>query len=285
MTLMPEIEPEKASAAQATLELPDWLPQPVAIFAHSRRRQGGPEVRDLLRRLVFDPRMKNVWNELQRRKRENYRSTEKFVHSLTQREHWFSDTRYALQYPEKVRGGGSPPPVILANYHILFLQDSCGGQGRNLSERDLAMAYLFEQAFTLALMDLPLVPISELRKKRSNYRKMAKQLRADAIEQERLGLYESQRFVEAALAYEELAGRSRLVKRQPRGDARLKRFVMALADITKNVFGSPLYGSVATIANVVFSRDDLTSGRVRKMLPRTVPLRARGQSVSGHSAN
>jgi hypothetical protein len=135
------------------------------------------------------------------------------------------------------------------------------------------MAYFFDQAFTLGQQNIRLVPISELRKKRRYYLKMAKQLRADAAEQERLGLYVDRRIAEAALSYEELAdvpapapGRSLLVTRQHQGDARLKGFMIVLAHITKNVFGSPLYGSVATTANVVFSRDDLTFGTVRKTL-------------------
>ncbi len=137
------------------------------------------------------------------------------------------------------------------------------------------MAYFFDQAFTLAQQDIRLVPISELQKRRRHYLKMARELRADAAEQERMGLYEGRRMMEAACAYEELVkapapapapGRSRLVTRRPRGAARLKGFVMAFGDITNAVFGSPLCGSIATTANVVFGGDELTADAVRKML-------------------
>jgi hypothetical protein len=55
------------------------------------------------------------------------------------------------------------------------------------------MVYFFNQAFTLGQQNIRLVSISELRKKRRYYLKMAKQLRADAAEQERLGLYVDRR--------------------------------------------------------------------------------------------
>jgi hypothetical protein len=266
---MPDIEPGHVPSSHETPELPDWLPRSVGIFAQSLwrgfQRQGEPEVRELLLRLVSDSRMRKVWTELRKRERENYQPTEKFVHSVMPLANWFPDSRHALQHPH--RQEGRPPPEILANYHALRFYE---GQGPRPPLQDLAMVYFFDNAFALGQQRIRLVPISELRKKRPHFLKMAEKLRADAAEQERLGLYENRRIVEAALAYEELAnaapapGPSLLVTRQQQRDPRLKGFVMLLADVAKNVFGSPLYGSVATTANVVFGRDDLTSGTVRK---------------------
>jgi len=154
-----------------------------------------------------------------------------------------------------------------------MLQCFYQGQGPSLPLRDLAMVYFFHRVFTLGQQDIRVISISELRKKRRHYLKMAKDLRADAAEQERLGLYEGRRMMEAAGAYDELVkvpapapARVLLVMRQPQGEARLKGFVMALGDTTKAVFGTPLCGSVATTANVVFGGNDLTGDGVRKML-------------------
>jgi hypothetical protein len=272
------MEPGEIPPSHEVLDLPDWLPRSVGDFAQSlwvglHRRPAEQEVGDLLRRLVSDPRMKKVWNELRRRKRESYQPTDNFVHFVTPMEYWTPASRYDLQHPEKFREGGGLPAAVLAAYNALVLRNSYQGQGPSLSPRDLAMVYFFDSAFTLGQQDIRLVPISELRKKRRHYLKMAKELRADAAEQERLGLYEGRRMMEAACAYEELVkapapapGRSRLVTRQPRGAARLKGFVMAFGDITNAVFGSPLCGSVATTANVVFGGDELTADAVRKML-------------------
>jgi len=149
-------------------------------------------------------------------------------------------------------------------------------QGRcpELPPQDLAMAFFFQQAFTLGQQNIRPVPIPEAKKKRLRYLKMAEQIRADAAEHERLkGHVDPRRLWEAAFAYEELAdaaapppGSPLLVERQHRGDPRLKGFVLALGAITKDVFGTPLCGSLATTANVVFRRDDLTADAVRKML-------------------
>ena len=110
---------------------------------------------------------------------------------------------------------------------------------------------------------------------------MADQIRADASEQDRLNRHEA-RLWEAVFAYEELAdaaapppGSPLLVERQHRNDQWMQGLVFALADTTSHVFGVPLCGTVATVANVVLGRDDLTAEIVRKMLPRTPPFRHR----------
>jgi hypothetical protein len=272
------MEPGEIPPSHEVLDLPDWLPRSVGDFAQSlwvdlHRRPAEPEVGDLLRRLASDPRMRKVWAELRKRKRESHQPTDDFVHFVTPMEYWTPASRYDLQHPEKLRERGAPPAEILAAYNAVRLQASYQGQGPRLSLRDLARVYFFDSAFTLGHQDIRLVPISELRKKSRHYLKMAKELRADAAEQERLGLYEGRRMTEAACAYEELVkapapapGRSRLVTRQPRGATRIKGFVRAFGDITNAVYGSPLYGSVATTANVVFGGDKLTADAVRKML-------------------
>jgi hypothetical protein len=217
--------------------------------------------------------MMNVWNEFQKRKRESYHPTEGFFYSATSVLDWDPYIRYRRRHPEQARQGDEPPAAVLAAWSALSLTATYQGQGPDLPRQALAIVYFFDRAFILGQQNIRLVPISEFRKRRRHYFEMAKQLRADAADQKRLGLYAVGWMEEAARAYEEMAeapepapGCSLLVPRQPRGDPRLKSFVMLLADITKNVFGSPFYGSVATTANVVFSRDDLTFATVRKML-------------------
>jgi hypothetical protein len=114
--------------------------------------------------------------------------------------------------------------------------------------------------------------MAEKRKAVRRFRTMAKTLRTDAAEQQRLRGFVSDRLLEAGFAYDELAddpvdslGATLLVSRKPRKDARLKGFVKALASTTKEIFGAPLFGTVATFANVALDRDDVTGERVRKM--------------------
>ncbi len=102
---------------------------------------------------------------------------------------------------------------------------------------------------------------------------MAKTIRADAAQNQRMRGYFDHRLLDAALAYEELAddavgslGTIVLVSRKPRSEPRLKGFVMALASTTKVLFGVPLCGTVATLTNVALNRSDVTGDKVRKML-------------------
>ena len=102
---------------------------------------------------------------------------------------------------------------------------------------------------------------------------MAKTIREDAAEKQRMRDYFDHRLLDAAFDYEELAddavgplGTTVLVSRKPRSEPRLKGFVMALASTTKVIFRAPLYGTVATLTNVTLERSDITDDKVRKML-------------------
>src|SRR5262245_62383766 len=67
------------------VKVPGWVPAPVARLAplmheDATKRRADAESIELVRRLTCDPRMKRVWNELLKRKRANYRTTEAFLH-------------------------------------------------------------------------------------------------------------------------------------------------------------------------------------------------------------
>jgi hypothetical protein len=279
---MPKAEPEAPHFEHKTFELPDWLPRSAAAFARSKwvelhGQQTEPEIRELLYRLISDPRMRNVWNQFQKRKRESYQSTEEFFYPAKPVWEWDPHVRHEIQ---RHRQPGELSATVLRNYYSLILP-AAYERTAHLTMQDLAIVYFLDHAYKFGQQNIPLVPISEVRKKRGHYLKMAKQLQADAADQERLGLYAVKWMEEAARGYEALAtapepapGYSLLVPRQTRGDPRLKSFVILLAEMIKNMFGSPFYGSVATTANVVFSRDDVTVSTVRKMvLSHPVPNR------------
>jgi hypothetical protein len=102
---------------------------------------------------------------------------------------------------------------------------------------------------------------------------MAKQVFADNTEQQRLRGFPDERLSRAVSAYMELAdgvapapGSPLLVKRKHGRNELIKGFVMELASTTKEIFGAPLFGTVATFANVALNRDDLTGEQVRKMV-------------------
>jgi hypothetical protein len=287
---IPEMErPADVPAIREALDFPDWIPRSVGNLAQIKsddlhRQRAEPEIWELLRRLVSDSRMKNVWNELQRRKRQDYQRTEHFVHPATPRSCWFSQASRARRRAEELRQRGGRQNEDEASrwewlaviWTAVYGESFWGGRRPELPPQELAIAFLFNEAFTLGQRSIRPVPISEAQKTRRRYLKMAERIRADAAEHERLGHHLVDRLWDAVFAYEEIAdaaapppGNPLLVERQHRNDQRMQGFVMALAAITRQVFGAPLYGTIAVVANVVLGRDDVTAGTVRKLLPRT----------------
>jgi hypothetical protein len=100
---------------------------------------------------------------------------------------------------------------------------------------------------------------------------MASRLRADAAKQK--GYSINERLMAAADAYEELADEVAppptsplVVRRKPRTCEELKGFSIAVIEVTNAIFGRRLLRTVATLANVVFDRTDMTNSRLGKML-------------------
>ena len=51
-----------------------------------------------------------------------------------------------------------------------------------------------------------------------------------------------------------------------KGDTQLKTFIIDLSIPTVSLFGKYLYGSLATVANVVFASKNVTHEKVREIL-------------------
>jgi hypothetical protein len=273
-----QVRAAHGAAAEVAADLPDWIPRSVRdlapiIFADLQRQGATREAFQLLQSLISDPRMKNVWNELLRRRRQDYESTEAYVHPAS-RTSWtpkaISARRRAIELrklggieneAEAVRLECSAAFAEVADVHMLFPWYP----GRpELPRQDLAVAYFFHRTFVVAQQSPRPVPLLEAQKARRHYLDLAQQARAD-------------RFWAASFGYEARAdaaapppGSPLIVKRRRRSDERMQGFVMALAATTRQVFGAPLYGTVATAANVALGRDDLTSETVRKIIPRAL---------------
>jgi len=146
-------------------------------------------------------------------------------------------------------------------------------QRAKFEPQEQGLIFLFYTAFKFAQETPQSVSVAEERKAAGRFRAMAKTIRADAAEEQRVRGYFDHRLLDAAFAYEELAddavgplGTAVLVSRKPRSEPRLKGFVMALASTTQVLFGAPLCGTVATLTNVALERSDITDDKVRKIL-------------------
>jgi hypothetical protein len=80
--------PNSIAKGSFDIELPDWLP-PVLVVAVKRLhdeatvRDDTAKAIDRLRRLACDDRMKHVWRQLYKKKRESHRPTDTYLHPAT----------------------------------------------------------------------------------------------------------------------------------------------------------------------------------------------------------
>ena len=243
---------------------------------------------ELLRRLACDPRMKKVWNELLRHKRTKYRTTRAFVHPVSSppKSFWTPEARARLRRGGLIcsLGGGEPSAEAKHLETSALLAEFAGtaclfpryeGQPE-IPRQQVALAFLFHQAFAFARQKPRAVSQSDAQTTRNHCVAMAKRILADNIELQRLRGYPDERLERAASAYLERAddvapgpGSPLLVNRKHGRNELIKGFVLELAATTKAIFGASLFGTVATLTNVAFDRADITAGQIRKMVPST----------------
>jgi hypothetical protein len=270
---------------EITLDLPAWLPRPVQDVAQIKCgeiRGEKLEGLQLLRRLTSDVRMERVWSELLKRKRLQHKRTKDFLHPASPfdppNSSWTPAARSLRGRAAELQQAGDWRSIQEAKRleasarvsHFLEMASLFPWYPERLDwpAQDLALAFVFHQAFELGLRTPRSTPSAEARKLRRRYLDFAKRIRCDAAEHSST----ADELMAAAFAYEMLAdqaapppGDPLLVERKHRSDVVWTGFVLALVSTTGAVFGKPLYGTVATIANVVFERRDITGERVRKL--------------------
>ena len=226
--------------------------------------------------------MKRVWDELLKKKRLKGRKTEQYVHPTATSdggERFVSFRARSLQSrAEELRKRGEGREADRVQVRATLVEMEVPNifsrlQRAKFEPQEQGLIFLFYTAFKFAQETPQSVSVAEERKAARRFRAMAKTIRADAAEEQRVRGYFDHRLLDAAFAYEELAddavgplGTAVLVSRKPRSEPRLKGFVMALASTTQVLFGAPLCGTVATLTNVALERSDITDDKVRKIL-------------------
>ncbi len=227
---------DAADHGQIRLELPNWLPAPVAeeaqlvydeILRCDRKSYPRPftaseEIKVLLR-LASDQRMKKVWNELLKKTRER---PGEFLHQF------------------KMPDPGDENP------------------------QDMALRIFFKYAWDLATCGIELQTPKQLKP----FIKMASRLKQDAKTLRSLGLDEFASDLEAKAIVCERMGRPLgnstfpSVVGRARGDQAVRAFVLRLSATCREVwFGEALTGTVATTASVALSKR-VAADQVRNMV-------------------
>ena len=103
----------------------------------------------LLRRLSSDTRMKRVWQELLKRKRVNYKSTEAFRYPATSPKNWSRTARAQRRRAQSLRAMSGPPNEHEAKKLELFARlyqfAELTTWDRGLSTQELALLVFFHQ--------------------------------------------------------------------------------------------------------------------------------------------
>jgi|HubBroStandDraft_6_1064221.scaffolds.fasta_scaffold680096_2 hypothetical protein len=219
--------------------------------------------------------MKSVWTELYKKKRVHHKPTDEFVNPIFVRK--ASIAAWLRQDASTLRKKGGPRGKLDADIwdaEATLLEKEAYDPLAHTpwTEQDLGVQLFLWRIYHAALEPKP-VFLSDIKAEVDALRNAAEQLRAQAEVLQSL-------HIECA-ALQEIAANcdseARLRDRDPKiddpwiisrrvHDAELRTFVAILSVITEQLCKKTLYGTIATIANVVFSRNDMTGSKVREML-------------------
>jgi hypothetical protein len=264
------------------------------------------EAQEVWWRLVSDSRMKGVWRDLYKKKRLKHKATEEFYYPACVKHASIAAKNRRLAVELREKGGSTnkseadfleaeavlpedesypfPDPTWSEQYLTvqLFLHNVYRKvilPDPRWNEQDCAVQLFFHNAYRDAL-DHELVFLSDLEKKVGKLQGISEQLRDIAAILSSLGRKrEARKLRQIASDCDDhasnilpernsdgsLADDPWIITRR-RGDSKVRTFVANLSITTRQLFGRTLYGTLATVTNVAFNRQDITDTKVRDML-------------------
>jgi hypothetical protein len=282
---------EDRMSTSMKVTFPKWVPPAVIdaakqIHAETASEENPVEAEEFWSRLVFDPRMERVWKELYKKKRIHYKPTEEFAHPacMTNASIAARNRRLALELRQQDgRKNKSEADFLDAEAALLEGEYDPPADPR-WSEQERAMQLFLLRAYQAAL-DHELVYLSDLEAKVRKLQNVAKRLRSDAAILSSFGMEREARKLKNIASHcddeafnilpydDENSAHSWSLKTDDRwiivrrqGDLELRAFVVSLSIITGTLFRKILYGTLATVSNVRFDRQDVTAEKVREML-------------------
>ena len=283
------------------LNIPEWVP-PAVVEAAKDLNDKLPKEKDpvmaqeVLSRLVSHQLMERVWREIFRKKRVRHKPTEEYLNpALT---YGSSVAAYRQKASDLRKKGGAVNEreaetwEAEANYleaeATLMENEFDPLVHSRWTRQDRAAQILLWHVYWEALDNEP-VFLSSLIAKTDDLRKLVEELRAGAkiLELHKLNP-EANKLKELAEDIEDEADnadaffdpRTGQQLESPRfphiddpwviaretPDVQMRSFVIGISMKTLELFGKPLYHTLANITNVVFDRRDVTDGRVRELL-------------------
>ncbi len=225
------------ATAGLSLQIPSWVPPAVADVARRHwhyfksRVEYAEEGTKLLSRLICDERMRSVWRELSRRRRDG-----EFMYPVRSKLEKNKDTRQSLGMAT-LFGWGAIQAMVPGE--VVTCQKA---EQRHKEILDKAKQ-LRADAWNLYLQSIDRsTPLSESRLSFSDHEKRLRDL------------YHAAQILES-YAEENLAFDMRTALKRDRGDGDIRWAALGLAKVCRSVFGSPMYSVTATIVSVALDRD------------------------------
>jgi hypothetical protein len=237
--------PRRPSQEDATppevITNPPWLPPAVAQAARALRADHSKRHVDcdkceyilVLERLLTDRRMKSVWAELSKRKRENYRPTKAFKHPSQ------------LSWVDPGDADSRQNHAMTSLFYFALNHAATGARVMTSAEVLKLRSRLLNDAKTLRTA-------ADLIRRRIPNQAAAAQVNDDIA-----------RACETDAALLAADRPNRLVVERRRGDPQARCFAILLADRCRQLFKAPLYGVTATLVSVA-SRRQITKRAVRE---------------------
>jgi hypothetical protein len=256
-----------------------WVPEAVADAAERLHAELAAERKSdglaVLSRLVSDPRMKLVWGELYKKKRDSkYQTTEEFLYpARVTSASWAAIHRRQLR---KIGGKLNESEDRLLEAEGTFEESAADfPTDTRWSEQDRAVQIFLYHACHSAV-DIQPVFLADIQDKLGKLGKVSASLREQAKVLKSLGLgRDARKLGEIAADCDDEAWNLEpnkpgaddpwIITRR-RADPKVRTFVADLSIQTQLLFGNALLGTLATVANVVFNRNDMTDAKVREWL-------------------
>jgi hypothetical protein len=275
------------TSSQQTVD--NWVPGAVVDAANRLHakfvEQDSEEGLKVLSRLISDPRMQAVWQLLYSKKRdEKYKSTDVFAYPVLTLKSKAENLR--RQASEILKNGGKSGEIdadwldaeanAAWDAHAKAEKAFPGLANDTQSQlQDRGVVRFFDYACRSALNITPSF-LSDIEWDLKRVSAVCAALRVQKTELFELGLWDEaaklREIIEQCehlldLQLESIHSDDPIIIARKRGDPEIRTYVVQLYELGFALFGTPLYGTLATIANVVFNCETVTGPMVRDWLP------------------
>jgi hypothetical protein len=292
---------EDCMSNSPALNIPEWVPPAVVEAAKELNDKLAKEkdpamAQEVLSRLVSHPLMQWVWREIFRKKRVVHKPTEEYLNpALTYQSRVAAYRQKASDLHKKAgavnerdaKSSEAEGSCVEAEATLMEKEFDPLAHSR-WTRQDRAAQILLSHVYRGALDNEP-VFLSSLVAKTNDLRKLVEELRAGVkiLESHKLN-HEASKLKELAEEIEDEADNDDpffdpqtgqqltsprfphiddpwvIVRKTP--DFQMRSFVIGISIMTLQLFGKPLYHTLANITNVIFDRKDVTDSRVRELI-------------------